>query len=119
MATILLADDNSNLTHLLTILLENRGHKVLAVHDGISVVKVLRENHVDLVLLDMVLPAINGWEILDWKAADPTAPKVLVIIVSGYTRIDLPIPEGVAGVYDKADPIEHLLELIDRNTQGL
>jgi two-component system OmpR family response regulator len=60
---ILVVDDDRNICDLLELYLSNEGFTLLFSHDGSSALEMLKNNEVDLVLLDVMLPVINGWEV--------------------------------------------------------
>lgn len=63
MARILLVDDEPNLRHTVSYNLRREGHEVLAVADGESALATARAQAVDLVILDLMLPGIDGLEV--------------------------------------------------------
>lgn len=60
---ILVIDDDKNICRLVTIYLQNEGYEVAAVHDGNEGVKAFGEDNFDLVLLDVMLPGMDGWDV--------------------------------------------------------
>lgn len=62
-ATVLLIDDDKDMGQMLHDALSHSGYKTLYVEDGLSGMEVLEEQPVDLVLLDLMLPGVDGWEI--------------------------------------------------------
>jgi two-component system KDP operon response regulator KdpE len=62
-ATVLLIDDDKDLGQTLQASLNHSGFKTLFVQDGLSGLEILQDQRVDLVLLDLMLPGIDGWEI--------------------------------------------------------
>jgi len=61
--TILVVDDDKNICELLGLYLSNEGFSLLFCHDGSSALNMLKEQKIDLILLDIMLPVINGWEV--------------------------------------------------------
>lgn len=61
--TILVVDDDKNICELLNLYLTDAGFSLLFCHDGSSALNMLKEHEVDLILLDIMLPIINGWEL--------------------------------------------------------
>lgn len=80
--TILLIEDEPLLGNLLKQRLEKEGIQVVLKRDGEEGLSALREFKPDLVLLDIILPKISGFEILENLKADPQLEKAPVIIVS-------------------------------------
>lgn len=62
-ATILVADDDLNICELISLYLKNENYRLLLAHDGSAALDVLKSQEADLVLLDVMLPIINGWEV--------------------------------------------------------
>ena len=61
--TILVVDDDKNICELLNLYLSNAGFSLLFCHDGSSALSIVKEEKIDLVLLDIMLPVISGWEV--------------------------------------------------------
>ncbi len=59
--TVLVVEDDSNIAELLRLYLEKEGYRVLAAADGNKGVEVFRTSAPDLVLLDLMLPGLDGW----------------------------------------------------------
>src|SRR6187397_1459718 len=63
MATILLVDDEHNLVELLRGTLEREGYTVLEAFDGLTAIDLVRRHDVDLIVLDVMLPDVDGIEV--------------------------------------------------------
>ena len=61
---ILVADDEAEIRDLLRIYLENSGYDVLEAADGLEALAILEKNHVDLAVLDVMMPGLNGLHVL-------------------------------------------------------
>ena len=81
-AEILLIEDDSSLRRIVASALEGAGHHVTAVGDGIAGTERLSKDPYEIVLLDIGLPFINGWQILE-RLPDGHRPSVIVISASG------------------------------------
>jgi len=64
MIKILLADDDTELTDLLEEYLTPEGFDVVAVHDGVAAVEAVKQHHFELLVLDVMMPEMNGFEVL-------------------------------------------------------
>jgi DNA-binding response OmpR family regulator len=85
MKTILVIDDNESICDTLEIFFKEKGFNVLTAGDGNKGMTLLNDNHVDLVILDMIMPEKDGVEtILDLKKF---SSKVPVIAISGGREI--------------------------------
>ena len=70
MATVLVVDDEADIRELVRINLEMEGHRVVTAADGTQALEALRREAPDLVLLDVMMPGIDGWEVLGAIKAD-------------------------------------------------
>ncbi len=80
---ILIVEDEPQLAELVSIHVESRGHATHVVHTGEDAIRALESNSFELVLLDLVLPGVQGREILDHVRANFTRTQLPVIVVSG------------------------------------
>jgi CheY-like chemotaxis protein len=79
--TILLVDDESELREVVVAILEEPGHAVLAASDGYEALRVLVERPVDLLITDLKMPGISGFELA--RQAKLMRPRLHVIYISG------------------------------------
>lgn len=79
---ILIIEDDKFLRELLSRKLENSGFSISVAIDGKEALKKIKEEEYKIILLDLVLPGIDGFEILRQIKKDPKASKVQVIILS-------------------------------------
>jgi sigma-B regulation protein RsbU (phosphoserine phosphatase) len=88
LASVLIIDDSKLNRHILSDLLREFGHRVTAVGDPDGAIAALAQREFDLILLDLILPGVNGSEFLEsLLEADPTK-EIPVIVVSGVDRLD-------------------------------
>jgi PAS domain S-box-containing protein len=81
---ILLVDDNVDAADTLSMLLEMEGCHTRAVHDGMQAVPAAREFAPDIVLLDIGLPGINGYEVAKRLRQDPRFADTVLIAITGW-----------------------------------
>jgi CheY-like chemotaxis protein len=84
MAKILLVEDNEMNRDMLTRRLERRGHEVLVAVDGAQGLAVAQEQLPGLILMDMSLPVIDGWEATRQLKADPATSGIPVIALTAH-----------------------------------
>ncbi|NQD35803.1 response regulator [Permianibacter sp. IMCC34836] len=82
MAQVLIVDDSPTETHLLREMLEKNGHSVITAENGALGVKVCKEKKPDLVLMDVVMPELNGFQATRQLSKDPTTAHIPIIIVT-------------------------------------
>jgi two-component system cell cycle response regulator CpdR len=80
--TILLADDDPDLREMIVATLLEAGYAVLAAADGYDAMRVLSENWVNLLITDVTMPGIDGFELA--RQAKVMRPSIHVIYLSGY-----------------------------------
>ena len=82
MKTILLVEDDPFLTDIYTTKLKEEGFSVVVATDGEDCLRKVKEGTPDLLLLDIVLPSIDGWEILRKIKKDDKLNNLKVVILS-------------------------------------
>lgn len=85
---ILVVDDNENNRDLLARQLERRGHTVSLAEDGVSALEEIKNHEFDLVLLDVMMPGMNGYEVLERIKSGDSPSRVPVIMISALTELD-------------------------------
>jgi len=80
--TILLVEDEPLLANLLKQRLEKEGISVFLGRDGEEALNILKENKPDLILLDIILPKISGFELMEVLQKDPQFQKAPIVIIS-------------------------------------
>ncbi|MBU2612853.1 response regulator [Patescibacteria group bacterium] len=79
---ILIAEDDKFLAKAYEAKLEKSGFEVTIAKDGEEALRMMKETKPDLVLLDLVMPVKNGFEVLEEISKDATLKKIPIIIVS-------------------------------------
>lgn len=79
---ILMIEDDKGMVALGRLMLEGAGYEVLSAYDGPTGLETLRTNHVDLVLLDIMMVEMDGWEVLDKIRSDEAFRKLPVIMLT-------------------------------------
>jgi DNA-binding response OmpR family regulator len=85
-ARILSIEDDAEMRGLIQLILERKGHRVIGVKHGEAGLELLRSLKPDVLLLDLMLPDMDGWEIYRQMKADNELATVPVIIVSAKSE---------------------------------
>ena len=85
---ILVVDDNASNRELLKRRLERQGHSVALAENGSRSLEMLREAPFDLILLDLLMPDISGFDVLSILKSDPALRDIPVIVISALNEID-------------------------------
>lgn len=84
--TILIVEDDTTLSEIATDRLRHEGYQVYTVFEGNDALKVAGEIKPDLMLLDILMPGMNGFEVLERLKADPKLRDIAVIIFSNLAQ---------------------------------
>ncbi len=117
MSRVLVVDDEERITAFLARSLAPQGHTVVTASNGVQALAVLATQEVDLVLLDLVMPEMNGLQCLAAMAeAGPVPP---VIVLSGVSDVAARIQALDGGAVDFVGKPFHVSELIARTRRHL
>lgn len=104
--TILIAEDEPSLMHILSDKLTQSGFKVIEAADGEKCLELLNESNPDLILLDMIMPKMDGRVVLEKIKNDENKKNIPVIMLtnlSGFEDIQESINKGADDYLIKAD----------------
>jgi two-component system, response regulator, stage 0 sporulation protein F len=109
--SVLIVEDDETLRELEARLLCGEGYYVQEVADGRAAIEALERSTPDLVLLDLVMPGTNGWDVLAHVSRQPRRPRV--ILVTGLKEAVRPRELGpsVAGYLFKPFEVDQLLKI--------
>jgi DNA-binding response OmpR family regulator len=97
---ILLADDEEDIKTVVKYYLEQRGYEVLTAFDGLDAITMCEANKPDLLLLDVMMPVMNGFEVARRLKANPETSGIPIVMLSAASQADN-IKEGLeAGARD-------------------
>jgi PAS domain S-box-containing protein len=85
-ATILVAEDDADLRGVLAAALTRSGHRVIQARDGAEALAAIERERVDLLVLDLVMPNIDGFEVLARLKETGTGVTIPVVVVTGTDR---------------------------------
>jgi PAS domain S-box-containing protein len=95
---ILVVDDERIMREGCARICQSLGCQVLGADGGEDGLRVLREQEVDVLLLDLMMPGISGMEVLERMQTD--RPGVVVIVITGYATVELAVEAMKRGAYD-------------------
>jgi two-component system CheB/CheR fusion protein len=85
-ANVLVVEDNVDAAESLLMLLELLGHRVRVAHDGLDALEAAREQRPDIMLVDIGLPGIDGYEVARRVRQQPELSGVVLVALTGYGR---------------------------------
>lgn len=85
---ILVVDDNEMNRDMLSRRLERQGYRSMVAEDGLQAMELVRAHAFDLILLDIMMPRLNGYQFLEQAKADPALRHIPIIIISAVDDLD-------------------------------
>jgi two-component system, OmpR family, alkaline phosphatase synthesis response regulator PhoP len=79
---ILIVDDDENARAIVQMLLEDQGYDILIAADGKTAIQLVKEGKPDLVLLDVMMPGMNGYQVCEQIKKDPMTRHIPVIMIT-------------------------------------
>jgi CheY-like chemotaxis protein len=112
--TILCIDDNEQSLSIRKVMLETRGYRVITCTTGLEALEVFKRGGIDLVLSDLVMPGLDGTELIDKvKGLAPQTPAILfsgkIKVYEKDTRADVFLPKGMYAPVELLERIRLLL----------
>jgi DNA-binding NtrC family response regulator len=116
--SILIVDDDEIMQETLSDVLKKRGYEIFSVGSGNGAISIIKKNVIDLILLDMRLPDVDGLEIL--KKIKEFDTEILVIMMTAYSDVQTAVSSMKSGAYDyinKPFELEELRLLIEKGLE--
>jgi signal transduction histidine kinase/CheY-like chemotaxis protein len=110
---ILIIDDLPDSTRLLTEMLENAGYRVSVAHSGAEGIRLARQICPDAVTLDIMMPGMDGWRVLQQLKADPQLAQIPVVVVSIVDNRPLGYRLGASDYLVKPVAPDNLIESLN------
>lgn len=124
-ATLLVVDDEPEINRLVARIFEKKGYRVLTAADGQAALERVAADKPDLVMLDLNLPKLDGWEVCRRLKGDPATAKIpIIMLTAAHANVDdaqigigLGADEYVAKPFVKA-VLMHNVERLLARAQG-
>jgi len=120
MATILVVEDEFGIAEVLASVLSDAGHNVLTAINGRQGLERLKESHPELVLLDFMMPVLDGPAMVHAMRTDPESRAIPIIVMSSLP--ESVVAEAVNGMYDgfirKPFRLRIVIEMVNRVLNG-
>ena len=117
MARVLVIDDEPDVLLLCRVNLQHAGHQVTETLDGAEGVNLARQNAPDVVVLDLMLPQMDGYEVLEALHADPATRDLPVIVLTAKAQVSehsRSLAEGAVGFMTKPFAPDDLVRHLER-----
>jgi len=117
---ILVVDDTPALLDIVRMCLEPEGYEVVTCLEARHALRLAREERPDVIMLDVVMPEVSGWEVLATLRADGALAHIPVIVCTAYVAealgrmVELQRgPDQHLGLLPKPFDVEELIEVVD------
>lgn len=121
MATVMVVDDNPTMVEMLSMALNLFGHNALAVYSGEEALERIPADLPDVILLDLTMPGIDGYETLRRMRAMSTGNTLPVFVITAAAELDLEervLLAGGTGLLRKPIQMETLADIVDSCTRA-
>ncbi len=117
---LLVIDDDSAVTDLLTLLLKSQGFEVFATNNSAEGLSMIREREPDLVVLDLMMPEMDGWEVCRSVRQFSQVPIIILSALNDPSMIASVLDAGADDYLTKPTPsrvlVAHINRLAKRNS---
>ncbi|KAB8142665.1 response regulator [Chloroflexia bacterium SDU3-3] len=108
---ILVVDDDPTIREVVTVVLQEEGFHVIAAHNGIEALKVVERLQPGLVLLDMNMPLMNGWEFAEAYRRTSRVVAPIIVMTAGHSAVAAAADIDANGVLAKPFALDELIAL--------
>jgi CheY-like chemotaxis protein len=119
MGRVLVVDDEPDVLLLCRLNLQQRGHEMLEASDGSKALELAKERHPDVIVLDLMLPGISGYEVLEALQRDEETTDIPVLVLTAKSlRADRDRSHGLGATAFLTKPFlpNELCEMVDSLT---
>lgn len=112
--SVLVVDDDLYLGEIISDVLEAEGHHTRRAGNGLEALEQIRAEMPQLILLDLMMPVMNGWELADTLRANPEWSNIPIVIITANYHADRKQQVlGAKAVITKPFDIDRLVEVVD------
>jgi len=90
--SVLVVDDDPNIRKMIIAALRREGYEFAEAPNGKEALEIMRAQRPDVVVLDLMMPIVSGWEVLQERENDPELRQIPVIIVSATRAPEIAVP---------------------------
>jgi CheY-like chemotaxis protein len=118
---ILVADDDPDILNIVSMSLETQGYTVYKATNGREAVDLVKQHHPDLVLMDMMMPIVSGYEAVIELKADASTSDITIVGLSAKamaTDMERATDVGIDGYITKPFRIAQVLTVVESYLRG-
>tara|TARA_R110000796_G_scaffold10692_5_gene35825 strand:+ start:98158 stop:98541 length:384 start_codon:yes stop_codon:yes gene_type:complete len=118
---VLIAEDEETIVESLSFLMEKEGYDVSVATDGQTAIKMIARDIPDMVLLDVMMPGCDGFEVVRAVRADPKTKPIPIMMLTAKTRevdrrkgLELGVDDFVTKPFSTRDVVSRVKALLER-----
>ncbi|MEQ9348305.1 MAG: response regulator [Thalassospira sp.] len=119
---VLIAEDEETIVESLSFLMEKEGYEVSVATDGQTAIKMIAHDIPDMVLLDVMMPGCDGFEVVRAARADPRTKRIPIMMLTAKTRevdrrkgLELGVDDFVTKPFSTRDVVARVKALLERS----
>ncbi|MEQ8390659.1 MAG: response regulator [Thalassospira sp.] len=119
---VLIAEDEETIVESLSFLMEKEGYEVSVATDGQTAIKMIARDIPDMVLLDVMMPGCDGFEVVRAARADPKTKRIPIMMLTAKTRevdrrkgLELGVDDFVTKPFSTRDVVARVKALLERS----
>ena len=109
MTRVLVIDDDINMTGVLEVVLRDAGYEVVSTNSGIQGLDLIRQNNLDLVVLDLIMPEMDGWATCKAIREISEVPILILSVIDKPELVARALDEGADDYMVKPVPLTVLV----------
>jgi DNA-binding response OmpR family regulator len=117
--TVLIADDDPQILAMVSLRLSNAGYRVLQARDGSEALNVARHELPDVVVLDVMMPHVNGWEVAKALRGDASLANTAIVMLTAIGERINELTSPLQGADEYVDKPFEFKELEDKIESAL
>src|SRR5258708_6698138 len=119
-ARVLVADDDPSILQLVRTIIKREGFAVDCAAEGVEAMEFLEEHDYPVVLLDLMMPRMEGFEVMEWLKTHPPAKKPILLVITAYAdqKFKQADPVVVAGALRKPFEVADIGNLVRLGLTG-
>jgi CheY-like chemotaxis protein len=110
---ILVVDDDADVRLIVALILGAAGYEVETAEDAYDALLKLYDTHPDLLLLDLMLPETDGWDVIEAVRSDPETRHLPIVAMSAMFRVVNAVGHGIQGYVRKPFDTLAMLDTLD------
>ena len=111
---LLIADDDPEILTMLSLRLGKKGYEIVEAVDGVQTLRLAREKQPDVVILDVMMPRKNGWEVAREMRSDPALREVGIVML---TAIGEKVNEMTSPLYGADEYLDKPFDFAELETR--